>query len=211
MPCRTTAVWLLYGLFACCAVLRAQASKPSGLGEPIPKTWDDAELSTLEIPLAQSSGWPRHVSASYYYRIPVRPIFKSYDVYAPGREPPGYSAWLKSRPAEVIWDNSGHAPTLKSESDWIKAGEIVFDSAVVYDGITTADDVQNPDWYKKTDVQLTRDGIMPFYRYVIRQQGKLELGRLACANCHTRLLPDGSTLKGRRAIYLLTRFALTQS
>ncbi len=96
----------------------------------------------------------------------------------------------------ILWDDSGHAPPLKSESDWIKAGEIVFDSAVVYDGITTASDVRMPDWYAKTRPLLTRDGIMPFYRYVVRQKGKLELGRLACANCHARVMLDGTVLKG---------------
>jgi len=73
---------------------------------------------------------------------------------------------------------------------------MVFDAAVVYDGITTAADVQKPDWYTKTGVLLTSEGVKPFYRYVIRQNGKLELGRLACASCHTRVMPDGTTLKG---------------
>jgi hypothetical protein len=31
----------------------------------------------LEIPLADPVGSPKHVSADYYYRIPVAPIYKS--------------------------------------------------------------------------------------------------------------------------------------
>jgi len=42
----------------------------------IPKTWDDAAMSSLEIPLADPIGSPKHVSADYYYKIPVRPIYK---------------------------------------------------------------------------------------------------------------------------------------
>jgi len=33
------------------------------------------------------------------------------------------------------------------------------------------------------------------YRYVIRR-GKLELRRLSCASCHTRVMRDGTTVKG---------------
>src|SRR5215510_6105774 len=47
----------------------------------IPKTWDDQEMASLEIPLADPAGSPVHISADYYYRIPVRPIYKSYQVY----------------------------------------------------------------------------------------------------------------------------------
>src|SRR5207245_4823299 len=78
----------------------------------------------------------------------------------------------------------------------VRAGEIVFDAAVVYDGISTAADVREADWYSKTGVLLTQDGVMPFYRYVIRQKGIVELGRLACSCCHTRVMPNGTTLKG---------------
>jgi len=61
--------------------------------------------------------------------------------------------------------DKGHAPSLKTEGNWILAGEIVFDAAIVYDGITTATDVRQPDWYSKTGVHLASDGTMPFYRY----------------------------------------------
>ena len=79
----------------------------------IPKTWDDAEMANHEVPLAYPAGSPKHVSADYYYRIPVRSIYKSYKVYAPGREPAGYIEWLKHQEALIIWDDKGHAPPLK--------------------------------------------------------------------------------------------------
>ena len=43
----------------------------------IPKTWDDQAMATLEVPLADASASPVPVSAYYYYRIPVRPIYKT--------------------------------------------------------------------------------------------------------------------------------------
>jgi hypothetical protein len=59
-------------------------SQPGSVQAPvIPKTWDDQAIATLEVPLANPVGSPKHVSADYYYRIPVAPIYKSYPVYAP--------------------------------------------------------------------------------------------------------------------------------
>jgi hypothetical protein len=46
----------------------------------IPKTWDDAAMADLEVPLANPIGSPKQISADYYYRIPVRPIYKQYPV-----------------------------------------------------------------------------------------------------------------------------------
>jgi len=41
----------------------------------VPLTWDDAAMATLEVPLADPRGSPKHVPAEYYYKIPVRPIY----------------------------------------------------------------------------------------------------------------------------------------
>ena len=46
--------------------------------QQIPRTWDDEEIARHEVPLAQPEASPKHVSSDYYYRIPVRPIYKSY-------------------------------------------------------------------------------------------------------------------------------------
>lgn len=180
----------------CWATMWPQSSNPYPSVAKIPRTWDDAAIETLEIPLVAAAGSPRHISADYYYRIPVRPIYRSYDVFAPGHEPAGYMDRLRQLEPVLVWDGQRHHPPLRTEADWIRAGEIVFDSAVVYDGITTAADVAQESWYVKTGVLVTKGGVMPFYRYVIRQRGKLELGRLSCASCHTRVMPDGTTLKG---------------
>jgi hypothetical protein len=62
---------------------------PAVFNPAVPKTWDDAAIAALEIPLANPIGSPKHVLSSYYYKIPVRQIYKQYPVYAPGREPAG--------------------------------------------------------------------------------------------------------------------------
>ena len=158
----------------------------------IPKTWMDAEIADLEIPLADPIGTPKHVSADYYYRIPARKIYKSYPVYAPDKEPPGYLEWLKQQEPQVVFD----AAELKTEADWIKAGELVFEAPVNLAEVNAVTPVRNPDWYQKTMTPLTRTGVNPYFQYVIRDKGKVEVGSLACAQCHTRVLPDGTILKG---------------
>ncbi len=98
----------------------------------IPRTWDDAAISKLEVPLANPIGSPKHITADYYYGIPVRPIYKQYAVYAPGREPAGYMAWLKRQQPVILWNDSGIRPKLVRDQDWLHAGEIVLDAPILY-------------------------------------------------------------------------------
>ena len=188
---------------------RTSAQNPGlpAFSPTIPKTWDDQSMAILEVPLANPIGSPKHVSADYYYRIPVRPIYKSYPVYAPGHEPPVYMDSLKQREPVVVWDDKGHGPSLKTEVDWIKAGEIVFDAPVGLNvqGDVTLAEVREPAWYRKIATPVAKDGTMPFACYVIREKGKVELGALSCATCHTRVMPDGTTLKGAQGNFPFDR------
>jgi hypothetical protein len=86
---------LVWSFVLCGAESAAQAPAPDKV--KVPRIWDDDAMKTLEVPLANPAGSPKHVPASYYYKIPVRPIYKQYPVYAPGREPVGYMNWLNSR------------------------------------------------------------------------------------------------------------------
>jgi len=169
----------------------------------VPKTWEDAEMRTLELPLADPAVARAHAPADYYYGIPVRAIFKSYSVYHPEKEPPGYFDGLQKLTPELLWDDKGTQPRLQSEADWIAAGELVFDSAIIFAGggrlgpsMATNVFVRDAKWYAETGAPTTREGILPFYRYVIREPGKVEVGTLSCALCHTRVMPDGSVIKG---------------
>ena len=177
----------------------AQAQQRCSTFTPsVPRVWDDEAIATLELPLADPVGSPKHISSDYYYRIPVRPIYKSYPVYAPGHEPPNYMEWLKQQAPEVLWDESGHKPNLSSKEDWIAAGRIVFNTPIYYTThrIASMDDVRDPKWYQTTGVPVAKDGTVPFVRYVIRKKGEVELGDFACGFCHTRVMPDGSVLEG---------------
>jgi Di-haem oxidoreductase, putative peroxidase len=167
----------------------------------IPKTWDDRAMASLELPLPGTSVKRDHVSSDYYYRIPVRPIYKSYPVYTPGREPAGYEKWLKEREAETVFD----ASQLKTEADWIAAGEVVFNSPIFYDVIVRVADVKDLQWHEKVGVRSATDGTLPYFRYVVREKGKVELGTISCAMCHTRLMPDGTVISGAQGNFPFER------
>ena len=49
---------------------------PQVEGTAVPKMWDDEAMRTLEVPLANPIGSPKHAPADYYYRIPVRVVYK---------------------------------------------------------------------------------------------------------------------------------------
>jgi hypothetical protein len=172
------------------------AQVPISSSADIPRSWDDAAISQLEIPLANPIGSPKHVSSNYYYKIPVRPIYKQYPVYAPDREPTGYMDWLKQQEPLILWNDDKIRPSLVNDQDWIKGGEMVFDAALVYSsenkGGFRMEDVRN----NRLPIPRSPDGVEPFLHYVIREKGKVELGSFSCAMCHTRVMADGRVVKG---------------
>jgi hypothetical protein len=170
----------------------------------IPKTWDDKEMAALELPLAELGGKMTHVPAEYYYRIPEMKIYKSYPIYAPGKEPPGYIAELREKEPEIAFD----ASKLKTEEDWIKAGELVFNAPVFFNSLNTIVNVRSRKLYEVGGVPIGKDGTMPYNVYVIRQKGKVDVGEFACATCHTRVLDDGTIIRGAQGNYPLGRLDL---
>ena len=133
----------------------------------VPRMWDDNEMPTLEVPLANPAGSPKPVSADYYYKIPVRPVYKQYPVYAPGREPAGYMDWLKLQEPIILWDSATHKPKLDTAADFIKAGELILDAPIIYStenkGGFAMEDVRNPAWYVKNNMPLTSERHPPFH------------------------------------------------
>ena len=47
-----------------------------------------------------------------------------------------------------------------------------------------------------TGQPLAKNGVTPFVTYVVREKGKIELGITSCADCHTRVMSDGSVILG---------------
>jgi hypothetical protein len=167
----------------------------------IPKVWVDAEISSLEVPLATPAATPNHLSAEAYYRLPIRTIYSSYPIYAPGRGPQDYFHFLETREPEVAFNPAN----LNTEQDWVRAGEYVFNAPLNYDRQVTSADVQDPAWWKRMQMKVLPDGTLPYLRYVVRQKGKVEVGNLSCASCHTRVLEDGTVIKGAQGDFPFDR------
>jgi hypothetical protein len=176
----------------------------------VPRTWDEGALHDVELPLVRPETSAQHIRSEFYYRIPIRPIYRTYAIYAPGHEPPGYMEFLKQREPEILWDydlagNRLHAPPLRTRQDWIRAGEMVFDAPISEDEFEV-EALRNTQTYRAAGMPVAKDGTMPFQRYVIRKKGVVEVGDSSCATCHTRLMTDGSVLKGAQGNNPFDRF-----
>ena len=167
-------------------------SVPAAQQPLVPKAWDARELASFELPLVRADRSAQHAAPEYYYRLAVRPIYKSYPIYAPGHEPAGYMEWLAQQEPEIAFDPS----RLQSDADWVAAGEAVFDAPFGYGATFKVAGVRDRGWYERNQIPVTRDGVMPFSRYVIRKKGLVEVGSGSCLMCHARVMPDGTLLKG---------------
>ena len=179
MKHRLTSCWLI-STFA----VSAQPFHPD-----IPRTWDDREVAAFQLPLAQRDRSPRYLSSLEYYALKVRPIYRTYPVYVAGREPTGYFESLKQKEPEIVFD----ASKLRTNEDWIRAGEQVFEASPDPQPAPPAPLPLPP----AILVRTTRDGVIPYLRYVIRKKGVIEFGvATSCAACHTRVLDDGTVVEG---------------
>ena len=169
--------------------LGVSAGQNRAIRPDIPRVWDERALKEMELPVVVPEYSPRPVSGEYYYKIPARTIYKSYPIYAPGRGPSGYLEKLRSLDPEIAFKPS----ELRSNSDWIRAGELVFEAPTQLEdeAAVFSKAIADPAWYSHTGVRLTTEGIMPYARYVIRTKGEVEVGSLSCANCHMKVTDAG--------------------
>jgi hypothetical protein len=174
------------------------------LSEEIPKTWDEEKLYSSLLPLVDTSIKVKPVPEEYYYRIPERVIYKTYPMYMPGREPKDYFEWLRKQDPIVMFNPA----SLKTEEDWIKAGETIFDMPTGFIPIDSAFISSLPSLAKnwnKIGTPVIKEGIIPFLTLVVKEKGILQLGILSCGMCHTKVMPDGNSLKGAQGNYPFDR------
>jgi hypothetical protein len=159
-----------------------------------PHSWYDADLNGYRLPLANLGKPPAMITETEYYRLPENNL-KTYPVYTPQAEPPGYLDRLKSLDPAPLVD----VATLKTESDWIAAGREVFYGRELPRFTGSEDNLQlirNPQVLAAYRLQTTKDGILLGLRYVVRQKGKVELGTDTCAMCHVQVRAGGELIEG---------------
>jgi hypothetical protein len=177
------------------AVVAQPESAASTERIPCPKLWDSSELVDWATPVVGAGGPPRYYSEQEYYATPVDNL-RTYPVYHPDREPEGYWEWLhQQEPAPLI--ETGVARTT---AEWREAGRRVFDELDVF--FFRSDDAAAIAWMRDPDAiagdppVVTKDGEIPFYRWVVEKRGQVMLSMANCASCHQRVLDDGTLVRG---------------
>ena len=177
----------------------------------IPRIYDDAETATWQVPLALAKVSPSFLTSSYFYARKVWPLYRSYPVYHPDREPAGYLEKLKSLEPEVLWDDTGKRPKLETEADWIRAGELVYDAPIAPRPLSEELHFRDRELLKRVGMPVAADGSLPGLRYFIRAKGQPEFAIFSCGTCHTRVLPNGDTIKATQGNLPLARIEAHQN
>lgn len=164
-------------------------------GPDIPKVWDVAELKSMHIPYANTTAELGFITEEEYNSLPERVCYKRYPFYMPGNEPAGYYDSLSKLDPVVIFQPE----TLRTEEDWIKAGELIYDMPMNYFPLASSQLALLPvfaEKWKAAGIHGDNKSIIPFITIVVRKKGKPELATESCGMCHSRLMPDGQLFKG---------------
>lgn len=170
-------------------------SPPASRQTKAPKIWDAKELATWATPIAGVNAKPHFYSEEEYYAAPVDNL-RTYPVYHPDREPKGYQEWLKKQGAQPLVEPE----KIKTEQDWIATGRRVFDELDV--PITRTNDprvlryLRDREAINKDGLVMTKDGTLPSFRWVVEKSGEVKVAFPECSACHTRVMPDGSIIRG---------------
>jgi hypothetical protein len=156
-----------------------------------PLIWDDRALADWATPLASLRIRPGHYTSSEYYAVPADNL-RTYPIYRPDREPPGYWDALQKKKPEPLVD----ASAIRTRRDWIAAGTRAFQE--IDSVLTRSDDpalialARDPKTF--ANVPGLADGTVLEPRWVVTDRGVM-LSNLECASCHIRVTAD------RRAEY----------
>jgi mono/diheme cytochrome c family protein len=199
-----------HALAGACAERAASREAPVEPAAPrfaAPKIWDAEQLADWATPLAGLGLPPTYASEAEYYAAPVDNL-RTYPVYHPRHEPPGYREELVRRGPQPLIEPG----KLRTQAEWVEAGRRVFaeldlaasrtDDASVLAHFTSAESIDaHRDEFSDP---LTRDGVILEYRWVVDHDGKLKISLSNCSSCHTRLMPDRSVLDGAPSNYDLS-------
>ena len=182
---------LLAGAIAAVTSLAAQLPARTG----VPRLWTDEALAGWALPIAGVKATPKYYTEAEYYAAPVDEV-RTYPVYIKSREPEGYRDWMRKQGPQPLIEPA----KLTSEADWIAAGREVFDGLHLAE-FRTADPrafrwADDPDLMAREGVTVAADGTIPGVRWLIDHDRQLKITLAECSGCHTRVLPDGSIVRG---------------
>jgi len=161
----------------------------------VPRLWTADALAGWALPIAGVNATPKYYAEAEYYAAPVDEV-RTYPVYIKSREPKGYRDWMRKQGPQPLIEPA----KLTSEADWIAAGREVFDGLHLAE-FRTADPrafqwADDPDRMAREGVTVAADGTIPGVRWLIDHDRRLKITLAECSGCHTRLLPDGTIVRG---------------
>jgi hypothetical protein len=151
-----------------------------------PVIWDDRALADWATPVGKVQIRPAHYSSAEYYAAPAENL-RTYPVYRPDKEPPGYWESLQKKKPESLVDVS----RMRTRRDWIAAGERGFRE--IDTPLARTDDpallamARDPATF--ADVPGLADGSVLEPRWVITNSGVM-LTTLECGSCHIAVAAD---------------------
>jgi hypothetical protein len=159
-----------------------------------PRFWNDRELADWATPVAGLNVRPGHFSEREYYAAPMADWLRTFPVYFPGQEPAGYWDMLRAKKPEPLLDSGS-----RTSDEWVAAGQRVFEEMDV-PGFRSNDPAvvgmaRNVGEFAKRGGRAQKDGVVLGLRWVPTAKG-VALSVSDCSSCHTRVMPDGSLLRG---------------
>jgi mono/diheme cytochrome c family protein len=179
-------------VLAACLVAGALAADDPRIEAP--RFWNDCELADWATPIAALGVRPGHFSEREYYSAPPAEWVRTYPAYAPGREPAGYREMLEKRAPEPLI-----APGARTAREWVAEGARVFEEMDVPVFRSTNPKLiavmRSAEAFARMGGRARPDGTVFGLRWAPTSKGlALTLGD--CSSCHTRLMPDGTLLRG---------------
>src|SRR5688500_7940882 len=163
-----------------------------GTFNDIPRTWYMKAIKKFHLPPPDSTVKVKYASEEYYNSLPDYVLYKTFPMYIREFEKPGYLDSLRNLEPEIAFD----ASRLRTPEDWVKAGELVFNWLVAYSPVGGNVAQLKQSDFANGNGRITSEGIYPFSRYVLTEKGKLVVGSLSCASCHTRVTDNGEAIPG---------------
>lgn len=172
---------------------------------PIPITWELAEIKRFHLQPPDSTVSVAYANEEYYNALPEHIIYKTYPVYIQELAPVNYLDSLRQLEPEIAFDLT----KIKTQEDWIKAGELVFNWPVAsYRKIEGKVPHLSSTAFQNNHGKYSKKGIYPANHYIIAEKGKIQLGSLSCASCHTRVMDNGEIIAGAQGnVFSLSGFA----
>ena len=157
-----------------------------------PRIWDDRQLADWATPIAALNLRPSHYTSAEYYGVPADNL-RTYPVYHPDSEPPGYWEELQKKKPEPLVDIT----KIRTREDWMAAGERAFLELDHYWSRTNDPAIiaraRDPRSFE--GVMKMPDGSAVRPRWVVTPQGVM-LSSPACTGCHVAVRPDGRIIFG---------------